>query len=256
MIAKTQEQIEMLREAGIRMSQVAKAVMDKVAPGISSWELEEEARRVTQQLGARCSYLGYSEGTKMKNYPTALCVSINNEIAHSPARKEKMLKEGDVLSVDFGLDYQGYFMDMALTVIVGGGGDASAQNLIKGTREALDAAVAAAVCGKRTGDIGAATEAVAKKYGLGVVEELRGHGVGAAVHELPYVDNYGDPGEGEKLTDGLVVALEPIFAEKSGDMVEQGDGFTYITRDGSRAAHFEQTILITKDGTEVLTPFL
>jgi methionyl aminopeptidase len=251
MIAKTPEQIEILREAGRRMHKVVESVMARVGPGVSSWDLEVEARRVTEELESRCSYLGYSERGN-KQYPAALCVSINNEIAHSPPRQDKILKEGDVVSVDFGLEYKGAFMDTAYTVIVGQG-DETANNLINGTKEALAVAIKAAQVGKRTGDIGAATEAVAKRYGLGVVEELRGHGVGAAVHELPYVENYGNPGEGEKLVDGLVIAIEPIFAEKNGDMIDGGDGFTYVTKDGSRAAHFEHTVLLTKKGPEILT---
>jgi methionyl aminopeptidase len=252
MIAKTREQIATLREAGKRMAMVAAAVMAHVKPGISSWELEEVARAVTKELGARPSYLNYSEGAKMKDYPAALCVSINNEIAHSPPRQDKMIETGDVVSVDFGLEYEGFYMDMADTVVAGKG-DKGALNLLAGTREALDAGIAAALVGGYTGNIGAAVEAVANRYKLGVVEELRGHGVGAAVHEMPYIDNYGTAGDGEKLREGLVIAIEPIFAEQSGDMIDAGDGFTYITKDGSRAAHFEHTVLLTKDGPEILT---
>lgn len=252
MIVKTQEQIDTLREAGKKMATVVRAVMAKVGPGVSSWDLEEEARKVTAELGARCSYLGYSEGQKMKKYPAALCISINNEIAHSPPSKDKIIKAGDVVSVDFGLEWKGAYMDTAYTVGVGAV-DASAQNLIRGTEEALPVAIEAAVVGGFTGDIGEVVEMTAKKYKLGVVEELRGHGVGAAVHEWPYVENYGTKGEGEKLVEGLVIAIEPIFAEKSGDMIDGGDGYTYITKDGSRAAHFEHTILITKNGPEILT---
>lgn len=251
MIAKP-EQYELLREAGKRMHAVVEAVVAKVAPGISSWVLEEEARKVTQALGARASYLGYSERGG-QTYPAALCVSINNEIAHSPPRQDKMLNLGDVVSIDFGLEYKGYYMDTAVTVIVGEDGDKVAQNLLAGTREALSAGIAATKVGGRTGDIGAAIEAVAKRYKLGVVEELRGHGVGADVHELPYIDNYGNRGEGEVLKEGLVIAIEPIFAEQSGEMIDEGDGHTYSTQDGSRAAHFEHTVLLTKDGPEILT---
>lgn len=251
MIAKP-DQYEGLREAGKRMNAVVKAVVAKVAPGVSSWVLEEEARKVTGELGARCSYLGYSERGGVK-YPAALCVSINNEIAHSPPRQDKMLNQGDVVSIDFGLEYKGYYMDTAVTVVVGGEGDKTAQNLLAGTREALTAGIKAAVVGGHTGDIGAAIEAVAKRYKLGVVEELRGHGVGAEVHELPYIDNYGNAGEGEVLKEGLVIAIEPIFAERSGDMIDADDGHTYVTEDGSRAAHFEHTVLLTKEGPEILT---
>ncbi len=250
MIAKPTEYAD-LREAGKKMAELIRAVHKLAAPGVSSWALEEAARETTKRLGAKPSYLGYSE-KGAKAYPTALCVSINNEIAHSPPRPDKILKEGDVVSVDFGLEYKGYFMDAAFTLGLGVP-DKQAHNLLDGTQEALVAGIEAARVGGHTGDIGAAVSQVAKKYKLGVVKELRGHGVGRAVHELPYVDNVGRAGQGEVMQEGLVIAIEPIFAEKSGAMVDQGDGYTYVTRDGSRAAHFEHTVLLTKNGPEILT---
>jgi len=250
MIAKP-EQYADLRAAGKKMAELMRAVRALAKPGVSSWALEEAARTVTAKLGARPSYLNYSEKGS-KPYPAALCVSINNEIAHSPPRPDKMLKEGDVVSVDFGLEYQGLYMDAAFTVALGSA-DASAQNLLKGTEEALGAGIAQAQVGGMTGDIGAAVSAVAKRHKLGVVAELRGHGVGGAVHELPYIDNVGQSGHGEELKEGLVIAIEPIFAEKSGAMIDAGDGHTYVTKDGSRAAHFEHTVLLTPDGPEILT---
>jgi methionyl aminopeptidase len=252
MIAKTEEQIENLREAGKRMATVVKAVLAKVGPGVSSWELEEEARKVTAELDARPSYLNYSEGKKMKEYPAALCVSINNEIAHSPPRPDKILNEGDVVSIDFGLEYKGAYMDTAHTVGVGAV-DKAAQNLMDGTRVALELAIPMARVGGYTGDIGEVVEDTAHTYKLGVVEDLRGHGVGAAVHEAPTVPNYGSAGEGTRMVEGLVIAIEPIFAERSGRMIDAGDGYTYVTKDGSRAAHFEHTVLLTKNGPEILT---
>lgn len=251
MIATTEAEIENLRVAGRLMKEVVDEVLSKVGPGVSSWVLEETAREATISRGATCSYLGYTED-RIHKYPTALCVSVNHQIAHSPATKEKVFKNGDVVSIDFGLEYKGAYMDTAYTVIVGQG-DKKADNLLRGTREALDAAISAAQVGGHTGDIGAAVEKVAKKYGLGVVKDLRGHGVGGAVHEEPLVPNYGKAGTGEELVEGMVLALEPIFAEGSGAMIDEKDGYTYSTRDGSRAAHFEHTVIITKDGPEILT---
>ncbi|HVV15131.1 MAG TPA: type I methionyl aminopeptidase [Candidatus Paceibacterota bacterium] len=251
MIAKTQKEIDGLREAGRRMAQVVREVLEKVAPNVSSMELEEVARAATKRLDAKPSYLGYKTKGE-KKYPAALCVSINDDIAHSPPSPDKILRAGDVVSIDFGLSYQGYFMDTAHTVAVGKA-DAKGQNLIAGTEEALEAAIAAAKAGGYTGDIGAAVEAAAKRYKLGIVKDLRGHGVGKAVHEEPSILNYGKAGTGEKMPEGLVIAIEPIFAEGSGAMKDKGDGYTYSTKDGSRAAHSEHTILLTKDGPEVLT---
>lgn len=252
MIAKTPTQIERLREAGKRMRIVVDEVLALVVPGVSSMELEMKAREVTKRLEAEPSYLGFKNKGEDKAYPAALCVSINNEIAHSPPKPEKIIKSGDVVSIDFGLVYKGYFMDTAYTLGVGEI-DSKAKNLIEGTREALPSAIEAARAGNTVGDIGAAVEAVAKKYKLGIVKDLRGHGVGNDVHEDPHVPNFGKSGKGEMLVEGLVLALEPIFAEGGGELVDGGDGFTYSTRDGSRAAHFEHTIIITKDRAEILT---
>lgn len=251
MIAKTPEQIKRLRAAGRLMSEVVEEVLSLVSPGVSSWTLEEAARKATLARGARPSFLNYKNKGE-KEYPAALCVSVNDEIAHSPPRRDKILKRGDIVAIDFGLEYQGAYMDTAHTLAVGGA-DESGQKLIDGTRKALDAALLAARAGLRVGDIGAAVEAVAHKYGLGIVKDLRGHGVGAAVHELPNIPNFGRAGEGEVLQEGLVIALEPIFAEGSGTMKVGEDGFTYRTRDRSRAAHFEHTVFLTKEGPEVLT---
>lgn len=252
MIAKVQKEIETLREAGKRMKQVVDVVCAAVKPDVSSMELERIAREETKRVEARASYLGYSEKGHPA-YPAALCVSVNNEIAHCPPKPEKILKTGDIVAIDFGLEYKGVYMDTAVTLAVGGTPDKAGENLMRGTKEALDAAIEAARVGATTGDIGAAVEAVAKKHRLGVVKDLRGHGVGAAVHEDPLIPNFGRAGEGEALVEGQVVALEPIFAEGSGAMVDDIDGFGYITKDGSRAAHFEHTLLVTKDGAEVLT---
>lgn len=233
------------------MAEVVREVLAAVKPGVSSMELERIAREATKRVDAVPSYLGY--GVKGENiYPAALCVSINDDIAHSPPTPDKILKKGDVVSIDFGLNYKGAFMDTAYTIAVGEV-DSKAKNLIAGTEAALAVGIDAARVGGKTGDIGAAVEAVAKQYKLDVVRDLRGHGVGKAVHEAPNIPNFGTKGKGVEMVEGLVIAIEPIFAEGSGEMVDKGDGFTYTTKDGSRAAHFEHTVLITKDGPEILT---
>jgi len=234
------------------MKQVVDAVLAAVRPGVSSMELEEIARTTTAVVGATPSYLGYKSEKGGEPYPAALCVSVNNEIAHCPPKPEKILQAGDVVSIDFGLEYKGFYMDTAYTVGVGAI-DKSAENLLQGTREALENAIAVATVGGHIGDIGAAAQQTAKRYKLGVVKDLRGHGVGAAVHEDPLVPNFGKRGAGEELVEGMVLALEPIFAEGTGDMKDDTDNIGYVTSDGSRAAHFEHTILITKNGTEILT---
>ncbi len=234
------------------MKQVVDAVLAKVAPGVPSMELERIAREETKRVGAVPSYLGHKSGKNDERYPAALCVSVNDEIVHSPPKPEKILKAGDVVSIDFGLSYEGYFMDTAYTLAVGEV-DAKAKNLIEGTREALAAAIAAARAGGFVGDIGAAVEVVAKRYKLGVVRDLSGHGVGGAVHEDPLVPNYGKVGKGVALVEGMVLAVEPILAEGGGALVDGADTFTIFTRDHSRAAHFEHTILVTQGEPEILT---
>lgn len=252
MIANTQQDIDGLREAGVRMTQVVRDVLAQVRPGVSSMDLEAAARAATACVGAVPSYLGYASGKNGEPYPAVLCVSVNNEIVHSPPKPEKVLQAGDIVSIDFGLSHNGYFMDTAHTLAVGAI-DARAQNLLKGTREALEAAIAAARPEGAVGDIGAAAQAVAKRYKLSVVEDLSGHGVGKDVHEEPLVPNVGRVGEGEPLVEGMVLAIEPIFAEGKGAIMDDPDAFSILTRDGSRAAHFEHTVLITKSGPEILT---
>src|SRR3990167_2629421 len=225
MIAKGDTEKENLREAGKRMKQVVDAVLAAVKPGVPSMELERIARETTEKVDAKPSYLGYTEKGSHP-YPAALCVSINNEIAHCPPKPEKILKAGDVVAIDFGLEYRDVFMDTAYTVGVGAI-DTGAQNLILGTQEALEAGIAAARVGGTTGDIGAAVQAVAKRYKLGIVKDLRGHGVGGAVHEDPNVPNFGKAGEGERLVEDMVLALEPIFAEGSGVMDDDTDRVGY-----------------------------
>ena len=234
------------------MAEVVSEVLALVRPGISSWELEEAARRATAARGATPSFMNYKGKGDREPYACALCVSINDEVVHSPPRRDKVLKAGDIVSIDFGLNYQGAFMDTAHTLCVGRC-DTEGQKLIDATREALYAGIAAARAGGTTGDIGAAIFAVAKKFNLGVVTELSGHGVGAAVHEPPYVPNRGRAGEGDDTPEGMVIAIEPMFTLGDGTLQLAEDSWTFRTRDRSRAAHFEHTVLLAKDGPEILT---
>jgi methionyl aminopeptidase len=196
--------------------------------------------------------LGYKPEGAHKPFPAVLCVSINEEVVHGIPSQDRLLEEGDIVTLDLGLSYQGYFVDSAVTVCVGEC-DAAARKLIDATREALTVAIKAAKAGNRLGDIGAAVEEVAHRSKLAIVEDLGGHAVGKAVHEKPYIANFGEPGTGEKIVEGMVLALEPMLAEGSAKIVLERDEWTYRTADRSRAAHFEHTILVTKDGPEILT---
>ena len=253
-VTKEQELIE-LRHAGKILAQVLSETAKLVRPGVSTAVLDLAAERSIREEGALPAFLNYRPSGAKFPFPAALCVSVNDEVVHGIPSEEYILKEGDMVSIDLGLSYNGYFVDSARTMFVGAG-DVQGQKLIDGTREALASAVSAAKVGGHIGDIGAAVGVVARTYNLAVVEELGGHAVGKSVHEKPFIANVGTIGEGDKIVDGMVLALEPIFTEGKGHISLMEDHWTYVTRDGSRAAHFEQTIVVTKSGVEILTPFV
>jgi len=252
MIAKTQKEIDHLRTAGKALSEVLQEVAALVHVGVTTAALDLAAEKGIETRGAKAAFLGYKPDGARTAYPAVLCVSVNDEIVHGIPSEKKILKEGDVVSLDLGLSYEGFFVDSAITLCVGKS-DAAAKKLLSATRDATAAAIAAARIGNHVGDIGAAVEEVAKRAGLSVVEDLGGHAVGKAVHEQPFIPNEGCVGEGVEITEGMVLAIEPMLALGSPKIVLAKDDWTYLTRDGSRAAHFEHTVLITKDGPEILT---
>lgn len=252
MIAKTEEQIKRLRQAGKLMAEVVREVLAMVGAGVASMDLDAAAERAIRARGATPSFLNYKAKGESKPYPATLCVSVNDEVVHSPPTPQKILKEGDVVSLDFGLSYDGAFMDTAHTLPVGRV-YVRERELIDAAQAALAAGIAAARVGGHLGDIGEAVSEIARAHKLGVVKTLSGHGVGAAVHEPPYVPNYGKRGEGEEIPEGLVIAIEPMFTLGSGTLIFDKDSYTFRSKDGSRGAHFEHTILVTKDGPEILT---
>jgi methionyl aminopeptidase len=196
--------------------------------------------------------LNYTPEGIRSPYPAALCVSINEEVVHGIPTKRKKIKNGDVVSIDLGLLHDGLYTDHAITILVGKGTPAL-KKLVATTKEAMLKGIEKAKAGARTGDVGYAIESVLKKAGYGVVRALSGHGVGYAVHEDPFVPNYGTPGEGEKLVPGMVIAIEPMATLGGGRVRVLSDEYTYVTSDKSPAAHFEHTVLITEKGPEILT---
>jgi methionyl aminopeptidase len=252
MIAKTEDEIKNLWAAGKILAQVLTEVAALVKPGVSTAELDLAADAAIKTKGAVPAFLGYKPEGATYPYPATLCISINDEVVHGIPSAERILKEGDIISLDEGLSYNGFFVDSAITVGVGSV-DAKAKKLLQANREALDAALAAAQVGAHIGDIGAAVERVAKKYNLGVVEDLGGHAVGKSVHEKPFIPNEGKDGAGEEIKLGMVLAIEPMLCEGKGAISLDKDEWTYRMCDGKRAAHFEHTVLITKDGPEILT---
>jgi methionyl aminopeptidase len=250
---KTNEEIEILRECGKRLAVMLSTLAAKVAPGVTTAELDTLARELAKKGGDKPSFLDYKPYGAKRAYPAAICVSVNDEVVHGiPNESEKILKEGDIVSIDGGLIHKGMITDGAITVPVGKI-DAQAEKLLQVTQEALMRGIAAANSGNTVGDIGYAIEQYVKPHGFGIVQELCGHGVGYKVHEDPFVPNYGKKGEGVKLRPGMVIAIEPMLNEGGREIKLDKDGYTYKTVDGKRSAHFEHTIVITENGPEIVT---
>lgn len=250
-VIKTAEEIAIMRECGRRLSRVLDEIEKAVVPGSTPAELNRLADQLILKLGDEPSFLHYWPEGANKPYPATLCVSTNDEVVHGIPGSAPF-KEGDIVCIDLGIKHKGLHTDSARTVSVGEI-DKDARKLIDATREALAAGIKAARPGNRVGDIGSAVEAVVKRYGLSIVEELGGHGIGYEVHEEPHIPNYGKPRTGVELKPGMVIAIEPIVNEGSRKVYLTSDGYTFKTKDGKRSAHFEHTILIGERGPEILT---
>jgi methionyl aminopeptidase len=250
---KSKQEIEILREGGKHLAFILEEVGKMAKPGISTLELNDLVNKLAKEKGDMPSTLNYKPKGAKRAYPASICVSINDEIVHGiPNENPKILKDGDIVSLDMCLTHRGLVTDSAITVPIGKICNAS-KKLIKVTKEALYAGIKAAKANKHTGDIGYAVERVAKANGFSVVEELCGHGVGYSVHEDPYVPNYGERGRGDRLKPGMVIAIEPMLNEGGKGVFIDKDGYTFKTSDESRSAHFEHTILITNGEPEILT---
>ncbi|MEK7509799.1 MAG: type I methionyl aminopeptidase [Patescibacteria group bacterium] len=256
MVAKTTKEIELLRESGRRLASHLKELSKMVKPGVTPKEIDAKARELLKADGDQAAFLGYGSGKNGEKFPSVICVSVNDTIVHCPGSgfsSTKAFEEGDVVSLDFGVKHKGFYTDHAMTIIAGEKHDPKDEEMVKAAYEAVEAGIAQARVGNTTGDIGEAVEKVAKKYGLGFPRNLSGHGVGKKVHEEPHVPNFRDPRHDTLLEEGLVIAIEPMFARGSGDLYVDEDGFSYRTKDGSRTAHVEHTIIVTKNSPEVLT---
>lgn len=238
-------------EAGKRFGLILEQVSNAVTPGVTTGELDALAERLIRAGGDEPSFKGYQPEGATRPYPAALCVSVNDEVVHGIPGSRK-LQEGDIVSLDLGLTHKGIIMDSAVTVPVG---KVSARDteLMAKTAEALEAAIAAARAGARVGDISYAIERSFDGTSFKPVRDLGGHGVGDRVHEEPFIANTGTRGTGEEVVEGMVLALEPIGNDGKAAVILAPDGYTYRTKDGSRSAHFEHTILVEKDQTIVLT---
>jgi methionyl aminopeptidase len=245
-ILKNKWEIEILRKANTIVMEILLSFKERVRPGVSTFEFEELALELCEKKGVKPAFKGY------RGYPYAVCVSVNEVIVHGMPKKEKILKEGDIVSFDFGVIYEGYVGDAALTVGVGEISE-KAKKLLKVTEEALYKGIEKAHFGNRIGDISYAIQKHVESNGFNVIREFVGHGVGRQLHEPPEVPNFGKPGKGPKIEIGMVLAIEPMVSAGSPEVEILEDGWTAVTKDRSLAAHFEHSVAITPQGPEILS---
>lgn len=244
---KSAREIDLMAQGGRILGATVQMLRDAVKPGMTTADLDKLAEEfIRGHEGAVPAFKG------LYGFPGSICASVNQEIVHGIPSKKRTLKEGDIISLDVGVGYQGYFTDSATTVGVGTI-SAEAQRLLDVTQKSLDAGIAAAVLGNHIGDIGAAVQAVVEAAGFSVVRDLVGHGIGVEFHEEPQVPNYGKPKRREKLVPGLTIAIEPMVNIGGPATRTLPDRWTIVTLDGSLSAHFEHTVAITEEGPQVLT---
>ncbi len=251
-IIKTDNEIERLKKGGPILARILREVAKAAVVGVTTKELDALARRLILEAGCIPAFLGYKPEDADRPYPATLITSINDEVVHG-IPSDRVLRDGDIVALDLGLQYDGMFLDHAVTVAVGEKVAAKDKELIAVTEQALAEGIAAIVPGATVGDIGYAIEQYVRPYKLGIVRDLSGHGVGRAIHEDPYIPNYGKKGKGVELKPGMVIAIEPMLTRGSENVILMNDGYTLKTSDGSRSAHFEHTVLITETGAEILT---
>lgn len=241
---KTQREIEMIFQAGQIVAKVLKYLQEIITPGISTLDLDREAEALIFKLGGRPSFKGYS------GYPKSICVSINEQVIHGIPKRSVRIKEGDIVSIDVGVEYNGYHADSAITVPVGKI-SAEAERLLKVGREALDIGISYAKPGNHLSDISHAIESYVLSNSMSVVKSFVGHGIGRKLHEEPQIPNFGPPGQGPILEPGFALAIEPMVNLGSEDVIILEDGWTVITRDGKPSCHFEHTVIV-QDGEPLI----
>lgn len=244
---KTDSEIAAMKESGRMLATVLAKLSQEAQPGMSTKDLAVSARQELKSLGGEPTFLGY------QGYPDVICISVNEEVVHGIPRADKILAAGDIVGLDFGVTYRGMVTDSAVSIIINKPLSQQDERLLKYTKRALEAGINSLHDRVRTGDIGAAIEAVLKKGKYGIVRDLVGHGVGQHMHEDPNIPNYGRKGTGPWLSAGMTIAIEPMATLGTDDVYVGDDEWTIFTADGSRSAHFEHSVLITQDGGEVLT---
>lgn len=242
---KTEAEIRNMRESGRMLASVHAAIRSFVQPGVSEREVAELAAKELKSLGGEPTFKGY------QGFPDVICISVNDAVVHG-IPSDRIIREGDIASFDFGVTYKGMITDSAFSMVVGNG-DTRLQQLVSTTEQSMHAGIGTLKDGVHVGDIGAAVEAVLNMNGYGIVRELVGHGVGHNLHEGPDIPNYGKPGAGAQLSAGMTIAIEPMANLGTERITIDNDGWTIRTADGKPSAHFEHTILITESGYEILT---
>lgn len=250
---KNKAEIELMRRSSMVVYEVLQHLKEMVAPGVSTKDLDEKAAELTEKLGAKPAFLGYPASSRnVPDFSGVICSSVNEEIVHGVPSNKRVLKEGDIISIDYGCILEGFFGDSAITVPVGKV-SAQAEKLLDSTRASLEDAIKQCYSGNRIGDISHAVQSRVEGQGFGVIREFVGHGIGRAMHEPPHVPNFGPPGQGRVLKPGLVLAIEPMVSAGSYETKILEDGWTAVTKDGSLAAHFEHTVAITDGEPFVLS---
>lgn len=245
-VLKTTRELSLMREACRISAGALKAAGEAVEPGVSTEEIDQIAYKYIKSQGAEPNFLN------LYGFPATACISINDEVIHGIPGKKRILRAGDIVSIDLGAKIEGYNGDNAATFAVGDISE-EAKRLIDTTRESLYEAIKKCVVGSKIGDIGSTVQRYCEERGYGVVREYTGHGVGKALHEDPAVPNYGTPGRGIRLLPGMTLAIEPMINQGSADVRKLPDGWTVKTKDGLLSAHFEHTVAITKEGPRILT---
>ncbi|HEY4161302.1 MAG TPA: type I methionyl aminopeptidase [Candidatus Saccharimonadales bacterium] len=251
---KTDSELAAMRKSGKILALVLQKIQRTVAAGMTPKDMSALATAELERLGGKQVFRGQDGGPGAPSYPDIICISTNNEVQHS-IPNDRPFRDGDIVNFDFGVEYEGMITDAGITVSIGGPEktDKAGRWLLEGTERALQAGIGAVRGGVRVGDISAAIEKVLREYDLGIVRELVGHGVGHELHEDPEIPNYGHAGTGPVLKAGQTIAIEPITTLGSPRIFQAHDGWTLLTVDGSRAAQFEHTVLVTRDGCEILT---
>jgi methionyl aminopeptidase len=242
---RSSEELQKMHRAGLLVHEVLTALRDAVRPGLTTMDLEELAEEKITGKPGKPAFKGY------RGYPCSLCTSVNSEIVHGIPSPKRKLREGDIVSIDFGMEVDGYFADSAVTVPVGHVSP-EAEKLLQVTREALDRAIDKMRAGNRLGDVGNAVQSWVEQHGYSVVREFVGHGIGTKMHDEPSLPNYGEAGRGARLQEGMVIAVEPMV-NAGGPEVRMRDEWTAETADGSPSAHFEHTVAVTANGPWILT---